>query len=148
MPWIAGLNLGWEIAQLPLYTIVSEATPAYLAFSVLHCTAGDVLIAFSSLMAALILTGARNVASWNWWQIGAVLTAAGVGYTVYSEWANTAILGSWAYAERMPVVHLGGLRIGLSPLAQWLVLPPLALYLARRTAMQQRGGKTTHSEAV
>jgi hypothetical protein len=36
----------------------------------------------------------------------------------------------------MPRVGLAGIEVGVTPLAQWLVVPPLALYLARR----QRGG--------
>jgi hypothetical protein len=37
----------------------------------------------------------------------------------------------WAYAAALPTVRIGGLELGLSPLAQWLVVPPLALLLAR-----------------
>jgi hypothetical protein len=33
----------------------------------------------------------------------------------------------------MPTLELASLEIGASPLAQWLLLPPLALYLARKT---------------
>ena len=57
----------------------------------------------------------------------------GVGYTTFSEWMNIAILGNWVYSEAMPRLNLGGFEIGLTPLAQWLVLPPVALYLARKT---------------
>jgi hypothetical protein len=32
----------------------------------------------------------------------------------------------------MPVVRLGGLEFGVTPMLQWLLLPPLALWLARR----------------
>jgi hypothetical protein len=32
----------------------------------------------------------------------------------------------------MPTLDVAGFRLGLSPLAQWLVVPPLALYLARQ----------------
>lgn len=41
LPWFAGLSLAWEIAQLPLYTLWTEATPGYIAFSVAHCTLGS-----------------------------------------------------------------------------------------------------------
>lgn len=37
---MAALNLLWEIAQLPLYTIYEEGEPAAIAFAVAHCTAG------------------------------------------------------------------------------------------------------------
>src|SRR5438046_7946598 len=44
LPWLAVLSLGWEIAQLPLYTLWNEAGPGYIAFAVAHCTIGDILI--------------------------------------------------------------------------------------------------------
>ncbi len=50
-------HLAWEVAHLPLYTIWYEATPGEIAFAVLHCTGGDVLIALASLMGALLLLG-------------------------------------------------------------------------------------------
>ena len=98
LPWLAGLSLAWEIAQLPLYTIWNDGRPAYIAFAVVHCTAGDVLIATS--------------------------------YTAFSEWMNTFVLRSWEYSELMPRVSLGDIELGVSPLTQWLVIPPLALWLA------------------
>jgi hypothetical protein len=33
----------------------------------------------------------------------------------------------------MPRLSFGEFELGLTPLAQWLILPPLALYLARST---------------
>ena len=42
----------------------------------------------------------------------------------------TGPLERWAYAERMPVIPL--LEVGLSPLLQWIVVPPLIVWLVRR----------------
>jgi len=55
-----------------------------------------------------------------------------VSYTGFSEWMNTVALRSWEYSELMPRVPLGGFELGLSPLAQWLLIPPLAFWLALR----------------
>lgn len=139
LPWLAVLSLAWEIAQLPLYTLWTEATATYMAFAVLHCTLGDVLIGASALLVALILVRAAGIASWRWLRIAALAALFGVGYTVFSEWMNTAILGSWAYASSMPRIPLGVIDIGLSPLLQWLVVSPLALYLARRGTTRMSG---------
>jgi hypothetical protein len=49
-----GLNLAWEVAQLPLYTI-STASPSEIVFAIVHCTLGDVLITAGSLLLALLL---------------------------------------------------------------------------------------------
>jgi hypothetical protein len=54
-------------------------------------------------------------------------------YTVFSEWNNTAILGSWAYSQLMPTLRVGEIVVGVSPLIQWLTVPPLALWLAGRS---------------
>ena len=131
LPWLAGLNLVWEVAQLPLYTIWDEASPAYLAFAVAHCTVGDILIGAAALLLALILAREGSLASWRWRRVVPLLLLLGAGYTVLSE-ALSTMLFRWSYSELMPTLRLGGLRIGLSPLLQWLALPPAALYLARR----------------
>lgn len=134
LPWLAGLNLAWEIAQLPLYTIWREASPGHIAFAVAHCTAGDVLIGAAAIALALIGTRAGSLGSWRWRTIVLAATVAGMAYTVASEWMNTSLRPAWQYSALMPTVRLGVLVIGLSPLLQWLVLPPLALYLACRRA--------------
>jgi hypothetical protein len=133
LPWLAGLNLAWEVAHVSLYTLWKEAEPAYIAFSVAHCTLGDVLIGGIALLLALILGRERAFPHWRWSRVAALTVILGAGYTVFSEWMNITILRSWSYSESMPKLDLGGFEIGLTPLAQWLVVPPLALYLARKT---------------
>ena len=130
VPLLGALNLLWEIAHLPLYTLWNEGSPAFIAFAVIHCTLGDVAIGTLALLIALIATRARAVETWRWQQVALFLVIPAVGYTALSEWINTIARGSWAYSALMPVVHLAGFEIGLSPLAQWLVIPPVALWLA------------------
>ncbi len=138
LPWFVALNLAWEIVQLPLYTLWAEGSPGFIAFSVVHCTLGDAIIGAATLALALIATRAPELARWRWARIAAVAALAGAGYTIFSEWVNTVVLDNWAYSERMPVLHVFGLEIGLSPLAQWLLLPPLALWLVLRTIKGER----------
>ena len=133
LPTLAALNLVWEIAQLPLYTIWTEGSAGYKAFAVLHCTAGDVLIGLVSLTLALMITRAGRVASWNWAAIALLLVMIGVAYTVFSEWNNTVLRPAWAYSELMPVIRLGDVSFGLSPLMQWLLLPPVSLWAVQRS---------------
>ena len=132
VPVLGGLNLAWEAAHVPLYTLWKEAEPSYIAFSVFHCTVGDVMIGTAALLLALIFGRERSLAQWRWRRIAAITALAGTAYTIFSEWMNTTVLRSWTYAEAMPTLELAGVAIGASPLAQWLVLPPLALYLARK----------------
>jgi hypothetical protein len=130
VPVLGALNLFWEIAQLPLYTLWNEGSPGFIAYAVVHCTLGDVAIGTLALLIALIATRAGAVENWRWRQLAFFLVIPAVGYTALSEWINTIARGSWAYSALMPVVNFGGVEIGLSPLAQWLVIPPVALWLA------------------
>jgi hypothetical protein len=133
LPWLAALNLAWEAAHVRLYTIWTEAAPAYIAFSVLHCTLGDILIGGAALLLALVFGRERALARWHWPRIALLTVVFGASYTIFSEWMNITILRSWVYSDAMPTVALGSFRLGLTPLAQWLVVPTLALYLAQRT---------------
>lgn len=131
LPWIAVLNLAWEIAHAPLYTLWREAAAQYIAFSVVHCTLGDVLIAAAALVVALTVGREGAPAVWRWRRLAAITVLAGLAYTIFSEWMNITLLRSWTYAEAMPTFGIAGFEIGLTPLAQWLLLPPTALYLSR-----------------
>jgi len=132
LPWLAVLSLGWEIAQLPLYTLWNEAGPGYIAFAVAHCTIGDILIGTVALALSLVLMRAGSTEQWPRARIAVLTVITAVTYTAFSEWINTVALRSWEYSSLMPRVRLGEFELGLSPLAQWLVIPPLALRLALR----------------
>src|SRR5687768_14405636 len=108
LPWFAGLNLAWEAAHVRLYTLWYEAPPAYIAFSVVHCTLGDVLIGAAALFTALIASREGSLARWRWRRIAVLSTSIGLGYTMFSEWMNITWLRSWTYAESMPTLELAG----------------------------------------
>lgn len=130
VPLFALLNVFWEAAQLPLYSLWSEASAGEVVFAVAHCTVGDVLIGTSALMLALILTRSRAPATWNLAALIIISTFIGIAYTIFSEWMNTRWLESWTYSAWMPTLPLTG--TGLTPLLQWLVLPGTGLMLALR----------------
>lgn len=121
------LHLVWEVAQLPLYTIWSEAFGRE-AFAVIHCTLGDLMIAGLSLLGALAFAARPDWPRSGSREIALVVIGLGVAYTVYSEWLNVSVRGSWAYAPLMPTVPILG--TGLAPLLQWIVVPALALRIA------------------
>ena len=123
---LAGGNLLWEAGHLPLYTIWRTGTWRENIFAVVHCTGGDLLIGTASLMLALVLVGH---AAWPEQRFAAVIALTmifGLAYTVFSEWLNIVIRQSWAYSDYMPVLRVAGFDLGLSPIAQWLVVPLLA----------------------
>jgi len=125
----AGYHLVWELLQLPLYTLWHDEAWT-IALAVVHCTAGDALIAVSTYAVA-----AAVVRTWQWPTRRPVLgivsaVAAGATYTAFSEWLNVSVRGTWAYAATMPVVA----GIGLSPLLQWVVVPLAVLRTFRFAA--------------
>jgi hypothetical protein len=122
-------DLVWEAAQMPLYTLWRTGTAREIALGILHCTAGDVLIASAALTAALVLFGSADWPRYGFARVAIAATIFGLGYTVHSERLNLA-WGAWAYVGLMPT--LPWLGTGLAPMAQWLLLPPLALAWACR----------------
>lgn len=125
---VAAGNLVWEVMQLPLFTLWRTASPGYLAFAALHCWAGDLLIGSASLGFGVLVAG-RLWPSAGYARVATVTVLLGVGYTVFSEWLNVAVRGSWAYAPAMPRVP--PLGTGLSPLLQWIIVPVAAFAWAR-----------------
>lgn len=140
--WLGGLrrylavlalaSLAWEIGHTPLYTIWREASVGEIAFAIAHCTAGDVLIGLSALAAALVVFGSAGWPSERFGAVAAAATVVGVAYTAFSEWLNIVVREAWAYTDAMPTVPIGAFDLGLSPIAQWLVVPALAFAAARR----------------
>ncbi len=129
--FVTGANFLWETAQLLLYTIWQEGSLHEKAVAIAHCTGGDVLIAATSLVLALVVTGSGwplTVAARC--RVGAMALIIGVGYTVFSERLNVVVRATWAYSDLVPVVPLLGL--GLSPLAQWIAIPLVGFWWSTR----------------
>ncbi len=119
---IAVGNLVWEAAQMPLYTLWRTGSTRDIAFAVVHCTGGDVLIAGASLLGGLLLLDAADWPQTRFVAVGGTAIGFGLAYTLYSEHLNTA-RNAWTYSALMPT--LPWLGIGLAPLAQWIVVPVL-----------------------
>lgn len=120
-------NLVWEVGQLPLYTLWWNGTDDQILKALLHCTAGDVLIAGAALTCAAAV---GRFAGWPFFSLRMKATAIllGIGYTIFSEWLNVDIRGSWAYTVSMPVVPILG--TGITPILQWLIVPSVAFAAA------------------
>lgn len=131
--WLLALNLVWEVVQLPLYAMGRYSEWPALGYAVLHCTLGDAAMAFVAYLIAALVTGELR------WPVHrpltglAVVLVAGELFTIWAEWYNVYVLRSWAYAAGMPTIR----GIGVAPLAQWLVLPVLALTILRNRYRQR-----------
>lgn len=123
------LQLLWEIAQFPLYTVWHEGEWSYILYGLVHCTLGDLLILLGIFWIVSVLNRSRR------WVFSPSLpnivlfTTLGLGYTIYSEIVNTRIKGTWGYTELMPIVPV--IEIGGMPFLQWLLIPPVLIWLMR-----------------
>lgn len=115
---------------MPLYELWRTATSSEIAFAAVHCTGGDVLIASSSLLLALVLVGHPNRPTNRARSVLIVTLLLGFLYTAFSEWLNIEIRQAWAYSDLMPVIPL--LNMGLSPALQWIVVPWTAYWWATK----------------
>lgn len=131
--WLAlalPLHLAWEIAQLPLYTLWDDPDRGRVVLYILHCVLGDVLIAGTTYLLTAIVFRDLYWPERRPWTAGAFMLAAGLGFTIFSEWYNVYVVGAWAYQPAMPLVA----GIGLTPLLQWLIVPVLMILIVRRLA--------------
>ena len=120
----------WEVVQLPLFTLWQEAPPETVAFAVLHCLGGDLAIASTALVAALVLAGRQNWPTGGARNVALLVLIFGGAYTGWSEYSNAIVRQTWTYTNAMPLIPWLG--IGVTPLLQWLIIPALALRAASR----------------
>ena len=130
MAFVAGANLVWEFAHMPLYTLWETGSRGEIVFAALHCTGGDVLIALCAIMLALFLTGTPVWPANSERRVIVFALAFGLAYTVFSEWLNIEVREAWAYRDLMPVIPL--IDAGLSPVLQWIAVPLTAYWWAMR----------------
>jgi hypothetical protein len=131
---VAG-NYVWEIAQSPLYEGMGD-----LKKMLPHCfvaSLGDGL-----LLLVIFAVGWATFRRSDWFVSPGrrgyfVMLVVGLVIGVVIEWAAVHLVGRWAYTPRMPPIPL--LNVGLTPIAQMLILPPLVFRVTvvwyRRTAM-------------
>ena len=121
------LQLLWEIAQFPLYTVWHEGDWSFILYGLVHCTLGDLLILLSVFWLVSLLNRSRH------WIFSPSLpnivlfTVLGLTYTIFSEILNTRIKETWGYTELMPIVPV--IEIGGMPFLQWLLIPPILIWL-------------------
>lgn len=125
------LSLLWEIAQFPLYTVWHQNDWGYILYGLAHCTLGDLLILVITYELVALLNRNRHWIDDRIMVNGLLFTLAGLGYTIFSEITNVRVKGTWGYTELMPIVPVIG--VGGMPFLQWLLIPPILLWLMRMT---------------
>lgn len=123
------LNLPWELLQIPFFAGMSSLAHWDGVMLCTRAAAGDALI---SLVAFWMVASWRRSRTWlarTGWRECVAFVAPGLVATIAFEWWAIRV-GRWAYAESMPAMPW--LQTGLLPLLQWLLIPPLLLWIVRR----------------
>jgi hypothetical protein len=118
----SAINFPWEVIQMPLY--VGEGD--WLAYAV-HCfipALGDGVMVVLIYAAGLLVFRSPAWADRPGLTGYALMLGCGAVMAVAVEWGAVHILHRWSYAPAMPVWP--GLDVGLVPVLQMLVLPPIA----------------------
>lgn len=115
------VNYLWEIIQAPLYKGMED-------FSVVWWHGGVAALGDGLLVLLIYAAGWAVLHRQDWFAHPgatgyAVMLLAGLVIGVSVEWEAVFIARRWAYTARMPLVPVLG--VGLAPVAQMLVLPPL-----------------------
>ena len=120
------INFAWELAQSELYAGADQWPARWW-----HCfvaSLGDgilvlVIYAVGAIIARRVDWFEAGYRQYHWVLAGAVILAMIV------EWIGVNS-GRWSYTARMPLIP--GLDLGVVPVLQMAVLPPLIFYLAGR----------------
>ncbi len=124
------LNFIWEIWQVPLFQGMDNLTHFE---ATIHCTLaalGDVVIL---LVAFWIIALTARSRSWiihpKTIQVAGFI-AIGIVITVVVEAIAIHVLNRWQYATAMPTLPILG--TGITPILQWLIIPPIIVSLMLR----------------
>lgn len=122
------LHFLWEILQVPLYQGMAEAGHWSAVLRCAQATGGDVVIAWTAYCIGSWSAGDRLWLGPLHRRPLALYFSSGMVITVGLEWLNVYSWKEWAYGSAMPVIA----GVGLAPILQWIVIPILTLWLARR----------------
>ena len=129
-----GLNYPWELAQGRLFTAASHTTNVWV-----HCfiaSLGDGLMILLLFGFGWLVLGRRDWFARPGVRGYAIIVAAGAALAIAIEWTAVHVLQRWTYTESMP--HVPGLEIGLVPVLQMMVLPPIVLRIAASIENRRR----------
>lgn len=121
------LNLVWENLQAPLYQGYANFWNHFPVC--LWGTIGDVIIVLLLYFAFAAWHRdwywIKTLSGWSVFTLGILGLVIGIGI---EQWAVAS--ARWAYTQAMPI--LPGLRVGLWPVLQMMILPGLTFFLAAK----------------
>jgi hypothetical protein len=138
-PWLAMagfaflIHFAWEMLQAPFYAGLSEARHWPEVLRCARATLGDVGITLAGYAVGAVSARDRYWVARPTPRVTALYLVTGMCLTVALELYSVRLTARWAYGPSMPVV----LGVGVLPIAQWLFLPPVVLWLARSTCVAE-----------
>ena len=129
-------NYAWELAQSPFY-----AGMQFNARTLGHCflaALGDGAIVFFIYFLDWLTFGRRQpTGPFTRWRLAA-MSSTGFVVGAIVEWIGVDALHRWSYSEAMPMLPV--LRVGLSPILQMVILPPIIFLVARKWWTSRQSG--------
>jgi hypothetical protein len=137
------LNLVWEFGQVPLYRdLPSQGHWASIKLCA-RATLGDAVIAVVAFwVVAAVVASRRWITAPSVSQV-ACFVGVGLGIATALEWMAIHVQARWAYGTSMPMVPV--LRVGLAPILQWVIAPPLVVWFVKRQLAGTRQKEVTHA---
>ncbi|WP_209427855.1 hypothetical protein [Pararhodobacter sp. SW119] len=124
------LHFVWEFVQVPVFAGMAEMGHWEAIKLCLSASIGDVGFALTAFWASSLAVRSRDwVLRPTRLPLGLFL-AVGILLTIGFEYYYTNVSLRWTYSELMPLVPPFG--TGLTPILQWLAIPPLVVWLTRR----------------
>lgn len=137
------LNFVWEFGQVPFYRdLPSQGHWASIKLCG-RATLGDAVIAVVAFWVVAALVASR------WWITApsavhvACFVGVGLAISTALEWMAIHVQARWAYGTSMPMVPV--LRVGLAPVLQWVIVPPLVVWFVKRQLAGTREKGVTHA---
>ena len=124
----------WEVHHFRLYSITESLSHVDCCT---RAAAGDAVLVLGGYWFASAVAGRRWILRPRRTPFLAFV-GVGLDLAIGIEVMSVRMLGRWSYSDSMPLVPILG--IGVSPVLQWLVLPPIILGLSKRSL---EGGRTS-----
>lgn len=129
-------NLVWEVAQAPLYGgFISFSQNFFMCFIASIVDAITILLIYAGF--AAYYRELTWLGRFSWKEAALIMAIGFIIATIYEKWAFAIDL--WSYTSRMPMVP--ATDVGLLPVLQMMLLPPLTFYLTKKVLGREPGKK-------
>jgi hypothetical protein len=123
------VNFAWEMAQSVLYTPMGA--PLTATWRCFVASLGDGAIVLGIAGSGWLLFGRADWFVRSGPKEYLMMIALGITIAVLLE-RHAVAAGHWAYTDRMPILPI--LNVGLVPVLQMVVLPPVVFWMVRRAS--------------